>query len=84
MILGAFVFHRVFDSQKVIDGGPWAFEQSLLVYHKLEGYEDAQLIKLNNMEIWVQVYDLPSGMLSSKILESIGMLSKVKMCFILC
>ncbi|WOH03691.1 hypothetical protein DCAR_0623090 [Daucus carota subsp. sativus] len=50
--------------EKVIDGGPWTFEQSLLVYHKLEGYEDAQLIKLNNVEIWVQVYDLPSGILS--------------------
>lgn len=52
--------------------GPWTLEQSLLLYHKLEGNENAHLVKLNKMKIWVQVYDLLSGMLSNKILESIG------------
>lgn len=56
----------------MIDGGAWNFEQSLLLHHKLENGEDAHLVKLNKIEIWVQVYDIPIGMLSHKLLESIG------------
>lgn len=43
----------------------------MLLQHKLEANEDAHLVKLNKMEIWVHVYDLPTGMLSDKILKSI-------------
>lgn len=68
----SFVFYHVLDLQKVIEGGPWTFEQNLLLHHKLEEGEDAHLVKLNRMEIWVQIYDLPMGMLSIKLLESIG------------
>lgn len=68
----SFIFYHALDLQKVIDGGPWTCEQSLLLYRRLENNEDARLITLNRMEIWVQIYDLPTGMLSSKIMESIG------------
>lgn len=60
------------DIQKVVEGGPWTFEQNLLLHHKLEEGEDAHLVRLNRMEIWVQIYDLPMGMVSTKLLESIG------------
>lgn len=68
----SFVFFHVLDIQKVIEGGPWTFEQNLLVYHKLEEKEDPHLVPLNKMDIWVQIYDLPAGMLSERILQSIG------------
>ncbi|XP_074323435.1 uncharacterized protein LOC141660354 [Apium graveolens] len=68
----SFIFYHALDLQKVIEGGPWTFEQSLLLYHKLEANEDAHTIQLNKMEIWVQVYDLPVGMISEKLLEGIG------------
>lgn len=58
--------------QKVLDGGPWTFEQSLLVYHKLEGNEDPHLVKLHRSDIWLQVYDLPQGLVSENILVNIG------------
>lgn len=31
-----FLFFHVLDLQMVIDGGIWTFEQSLLIYNKLE------------------------------------------------
>lgn len=68
----SFVFFHVFDLQKVIEGGPWTFEQNLLVYHKLEEGEDPHLVPLHKMDIWLQIYDLPTGMLSERILQSIG------------
>lgn len=42
------------------------------MYHKLEENEDPHLVRLNRMDIWLQVYDLPSGLLSDRILQSIG------------
>ncbi|XP_074346769.1 uncharacterized protein LOC141685575 [Apium graveolens] len=68
----SFVFYHVMDLQKVIDGGPWSFEQSPLVLQRLGEGEDPKEIKLNKMEIWLQVHDLPQGFMSERILQSIG------------
>lgn len=68
----SFVFYHVLDVKKVIEGGPWSFEQNLLIYHELSDKEDPHLVKLNKMDIWVQVYDLPKGCISETILQSIG------------
>lgn len=67
-----FVFYHVLDFQKVVEGGPWSFEQSPLICHKLEPMEDANVVPLNKMEIWVQVHDMPTGMLSENVLQAIG------------
>lgn len=67
-----FVFYHVMDIQKVLDGGSWSFEQSPLVYHKLQETEDTRVIKLNRMEIWLQIHDLPQGFRSENSLKSIG------------
>lgn len=55
----SFVFFHVLDIQKVLEGGPWTFEQSLQVYHCLQEDEDPHVVQLNTMDIWVQIYDLP-------------------------
>lgn len=68
----SFVFFHAMDLQKVVEGGPWSFEQSPLVCHCLEGIEIANTVLLNRMAIWVQVYDLPSGILTERVLQSIG------------
>lgn len=68
----SFVFFRKLDLQKVLDGGPWTFEQSLLVYHQLLEGEDPHCIKFNLVDIWLQVYDLPQGLVSENIFRSIG------------
>lgn len=39
------------DMQKVLEGGPWTFEQSLLVYHSLKDSEDRHSVKLTTMDI---------------------------------
>lgn len=68
----SFVFYHVLDMQKVLDGGPWTFEQNLLAYHKLGDNEDPHLVNLHKSDIWVQIYDLPKGLVSESILVSIG------------
>lgn len=39
---------------------------------KLEENEDPHRLQLNDMDIWVQIYDLPNGMNSERILQGIG------------
>ncbi|XP_074374021.1 uncharacterized protein LOC141714399 [Apium graveolens] len=53
----SFVFYHVLDMEKVVEGGPWTFEQSLLILHKLGETEDVNTVALNKIYIWVQVYD---------------------------
>lgn len=60
------------DLNKVLAGGPWAFEQNALVYKRMIETEDPQEIQLNDMDIWVQVYDIPRGFISEKVLENMG------------
>lgn len=60
------------DMQKVLEAGPWAFEQNMLVYNKVSDMKDPHTVKLEEVDIWVQVYDIPTGFLSENILKSVG------------
>lgn len=68
----SFVFYHIMDLKKVVEGGPWSFEQANLVFHQLEKSEDPYRVALQDMEIWVQVYDIPRGFLSKNILKRVG------------
>lgn len=60
------------DLCKVLEGGPWAFEQNMLVYKQVQETEDPHLVSLNEVDIWVQVHDIPSGFISETILKGVG------------
>lgn len=68
----SFVFYHSLDMQKVLEGGPWTFEQNLLVTHQLQEGDDPHTVLLNYMDIWVQLYDIPNGCFSEKIIQGIG------------
>lgn len=68
----SFEFYHPLDVQKVVEGGPWSFEQGMLVFKQLVGNEDPKEIILNEVDIWVQIYDLPKGFLPETILQSIA------------
>ncbi|XP_074346275.1 uncharacterized protein LOC141685050 [Apium graveolens] len=68
----SFVFYHILDLQKVLDGGPWTFEQNLLVYHWLKDSEVPRSVPLHTIDIWVQVYDLPTCLISENVFKNIG------------
>ncbi|XP_074360805.1 uncharacterized protein LOC141701064 [Apium graveolens] len=68
----SFVLYHKMDVQKIVDGGPWSFEQAMLVLHELAPTEDPSKVKLQYADIWVQIYDIPRGFLSENILRSVG------------
>lgn len=69
----SFVFYHVMDLRKVLEGGPWSFEQNMLIYKQQKEGEDPQEMELNEMEIWVQIHDIPKGFLSETVLKNVGM-----------
>ncbi|XP_074326485.1 uncharacterized protein LOC141664431 [Apium graveolens] len=68
----SFVFFHKLDMQKVTEGGPWSFEQTTLILHQFGDGEDPNTVQLQDVEMWVQVYNIPRGLMSENILRSIG------------
>lgn len=68
----SFVFYHVMDLRKIMEEGPWSFEQNMLVSHKMQDMEDVHQVPLNEVNIWVQVHDIPKRLISENILKSIG------------
>lgn len=64
-------FHKL-DMQRVMDDGPWTFNQHALLVKRLEDTDQLSSIQLTDLYIWVQVYDLPIGFRSEHILKSVG------------
>lgn len=64
-------FHEI-DVQRVLDNGPWSFEQSLLVLAKVQPDTPPLAMALDTTDFWVQVHDLPLGFFSEKAVRAIG------------
>ena len=64
-------FHEI-DITRVLEEGPWKFDQHLLIFHRLEDNEQPTRVPLFLTMIWVHVRDLPLGFMSEKVGVSIG------------
>lgn len=68
----SFTFYHVMDLKKVLEGGPWSFEQNMLVYKQVQEDDDPHAVALTESDIWVQIHDIPRGFISETILKSVG------------
>lgn len=67
-----FKFFHDLDVQRVLNDGPWTFNQQALLIKKLEDGDQLQSLKLSELYIWVQVFDVPIGFNSEYIHKGIG------------
>ncbi|XP_019190751.1 PREDICTED: uncharacterized protein LOC109185224 [Ipomoea nil] len=67
-----FVFYHRADMVRVLEEGPWAFENATLVCREVVDGALPTNVALDSVDMWIQVYDLPLGYTSDKILEQIG------------
>lgn len=67
-----FKFFHDRDMQRVLDDGPWTFNQQFLLTKKFNADEQLMDIKISELYMWVQLYDIPVGFKSEFILKSIG------------
>ncbi|MBA0557588.1 hypothetical protein Golob_014646 [Gossypium lobatum] len=57
-----FKFFYEINLTRVIEGGPWTFNNHLLVFHcLLEGVDPLQ-VPLFSMDFWIQIHDLSNGL----------------------
>ncbi|KAK6159100.1 hypothetical protein DH2020_006414 [Rehmannia glutinosa] len=64
-------FHKL-DSKRVLEGGPWTYDNYLLILHQLVAGEIPTSIALNFVDFWVQIHDLHIGFMSVAIGTKIG------------
>lgn len=67
-----FRFFHEKDIARIIDDGPWTYEQSLLILRRLEPHEDPEAVVLSHAEFWIQIHGLPVGFRSEAVLQAIG------------
>ncbi|KAK5824612.1 hypothetical protein PVK06_019393 [Gossypium arboreum] len=59
-------FHDV-DVQRVLSNTPWFFNNHLIILQKVQKGGDRSAILLNFIEFWVQIHDLPPGLITKTI-----------------
>ncbi|KAF2316288.1 hypothetical protein GH714_041629 [Hevea brasiliensis] len=67
-----FQFFYVVDLNRVVDRGPWSFNNPLLIFHKLEHREMPTRVSLFFVAFWVQIHDLPIRYFSESAAKQLG------------
>ncbi|MBA0732810.1 hypothetical protein Gogos_016876 [Gossypium gossypioides] len=67
-----FKFFYDIELKRVLKGMSWFFNNHLLMMHKLQTGEDPLTLPLNHAEFWVQIHDLPQGLMSKTMAPRFG------------
>ncbi|MBA0731929.1 hypothetical protein Gogos_016048 [Gossypium gossypioides] len=76
-----FQFFNEVDIQRVISGTPWFFNSHLLLLQRIQLGENLlssvitaknSVLVLNSTEFWVQIHDLPAGLMSKSMAKQFG------------
>ncbi|GAU36150.1 hypothetical protein TSUD_316790 [Trifolium subterraneum] len=64
-----FLFHfaHPLDMEAVLNGGPWIFDNSTLILEQVQLGMQIEHIPLFHVLIWVQVHNLPMGLMKEKV-----------------
>ncbi|KAF5464529.1 hypothetical protein F2P56_014601 [Juglans regia] len=52
-------FESIKDKEKVLRGGPWSFDNHLVLMAEVDGRSQVHQIKLTTAAFWVRIHDLP-------------------------
>lgn len=53
-------------------GTPWVFNDHLLLFHELQMNEDPRTVLLYRTAFWIQIHDLPPGLMSESLAKRFG------------
>lgn len=70
--LKRFLFYHEVDDKRVMEGCPWSFNRRALLMHRLKDGENSRSVKLNTIDLWVQVYDLKIGFMAERLNTEVG------------
>ncbi|MCH93259.1 hypothetical protein A2U01_0014207, partial [Trifolium medium] len=65
---GTFLFHfaHPLDMEAVLNGGPWTFDNNMLVLERVQLGMQIEHIPLFHVMLWVQVHNLPLGLMKER------------------
>lgn len=67
-----FQFYHEIDIKRVISGSPWYFNRKMLIINRIKDGENPRCVKLNSIDLWIQVHDLQAGFMTERILKEVG------------
>lgn len=70
--LYVFKFYHEVDVKRVLEDGPWSYENNMLILKLLGPSENPQEVALNMAEMWVQAHNLPSNYVTENVAAAIG------------
>ena len=60
------------DWRKVVDEGPWIFRGHVILLEEYDGITKPSKVKFKNLNVWVRIYDLPTGFRTKNIGRQLG------------
>lgn len=67
-----FQFYHKIDMLRVLNGGPWVFDNHMLILGVVKAGETLTKIPLNHVCFWVQIHDLPVGFMLEVVGQHLG------------
>ncbi|XP_058726793.1 uncharacterized protein At4g02000-like [Vicia villosa] len=67
-----FQFSHKLDMEAALRGGPWTFGSHLLIIEKVQIGVQIESIPLFHVEFWVQVHNIPAGLMLEKVGKTIA------------
>ncbi|KAK2429287.1 hypothetical protein QL285_027738 [Trifolium repens] len=66
---GQFLFHfsHPLDMEAVLNGGSWSFDNNMLILEQVQLGMQIEQIPLYHVNMWVQVHDLPTGLMKERV-----------------
>jgi 14-3-3 protein epsilon len=62
-----FQFAHALDMEVVLQGGPWAFNNQMLIMERVQLGVQLENIPLQHVDFWVQVHNLPTGLMAERV-----------------
>ena len=67
-----FKFKTEFEFERVLKGGPWTFDNQVLLLHKWQLGMTMKNVRFESVSLWVQIWDAPFDMVSPIVAIEIG------------
>ncbi|CAL1368559.1 unnamed protein product [Linum trigynum] len=67
-----FQFMNKGDRDRVLLGGPWHFDNSLIIFKQADAFQQPRPEDFYTMEIWIQIYNLPAAPRTKEMIQKIG------------
>ena len=75
-----FKFTSEFDMERVLRGGPWTFDNQLLMLKRWSKGMTSKNTRLEHASLWVQIWDAPFDMLLAVVAAEIGRIKMIRIC----